>query len=169
MKKSIIWGMLGLAAMSGNAAAIMIDTTTDSTLLTDTIVGSNITVDYSSINYVGSTNQAAIFTDGFSSGLAIDQGIMLTTGDASLAAGPNSRQDSGANLGTDGDTTMSDLVGGLDTFDANILEFEFTTSTGDLFFDFIFASEEYNEYLEYNDPFALLLTMSTMPWRLTVK
>jgi hypothetical protein len=30
-------------------------------------------------------NQAAVFTDDFSSGLAIDQGIMLTTGNASLA------------------------------------------------------------------------------------
>jgi hypothetical protein len=52
---------------------------------------------------------------------------------------------------------MSDLVGGLATLDASILEFEFTTATGDLFFDFVFSSEEYNEFLEYNDPFALFI------------
>ena len=53
---------------------------------------------------------------------------------------------------------MNGLVGG-STQDANVLEFEFSTTGGDLFFNYVFASEEYNEYVdsEFNDVFAFLV------------
>jgi len=157
MKKTLLIASLSLAILSGHATALSITTTTDAQLLTETLVGTNVMVDYSTINYIGVGNQAAIFSGGFVAGLGVDQGIMLTTGNALSALGPNSQTMTSTKLNTAGDATLSNLVSGLETFDANSLEFEFTTSTGDLFFDFVFASEEYNEYLSYSDPFALFI------------
>nr|WP_281250717.1 choice-of-anchor L domain-containing protein [Hydrococcus rivularis] len=44
-------------------------------------------------------------------------------------------------------------------YDANILEFEFESAGGDLFFDYVFASEEYNEFVNsiFNDVFGFFL------------
>lgn len=155
MKKYILSILLFL--LSGNANALLISTTTDGSLLANTLLGSDVTIDNTSINYIGASNQAATFTGGFVSGLGIDSGILLTSGDASLAVGPNTSTGSSAGLGTAGDSDLSGLIGGTTTNDANILEFEFTTATGNLYFNYIFASEEYNEYLSFIDPFGLFI------------
>ena len=67
----------------------------------------------------------------------------------------------------DGLTTAHGLPGDTDldtatpdpTFDAAALIFDFTTDTGDLFFDYVFASEEYNEFIEsgVTDAFAFFV------------
>jgi len=140
----------------GNVSAIVVNTTTDGAVLTSTIAGAGVTIDSTTINYIGATDQAGTFTDGLASGLGIDAGIILTSGSAYLATGPNDSAFAGSALFTAGDADLDAQISGT-THDANVLEFEFTTSTGDLFFNFVFASEEYNEYLNYNDPFALLV------------
>ncbi|MCG8612970.1 MAG: PEP-CTERM sorting domain-containing protein [Pseudomonadales bacterium] len=142
-------------AISGYSAAVTITPTTDGGLLAGTILGSGVTIDPGSISYTGSATQGATFTDG--GAIGISSGIILTSGDATLAVGPNTSSGTTGSLGTPGDADLSGLIGGTPTFDANILEFEFTTDTGDLFFDFVFASEEYNEYLGFIDPFGLFV------------
>ncbi len=154
MKKIILVALLFLAS---NASAIVVSTTTDGYVLAATIAGSGVTINSSSIIYTGNAGQSATFTEGDISGIGIDKGIMLTSGNALLATGPNSDSDATGLLGTAGDNDLSALIGNTETTDANILEFEFTTSTGDLFFDFVFASEEYNEFLNYIDPFGLFV------------
>lgn len=148
---------LSLLAFAGNASALVVSTTTDGALLANTISGSDVSINAASINYVGAANQGALFSDGLSSGIGIASGILLTSGNANLAVGPNTQNNAGANLNTAGDADLSALIGGTSTKDANILEFEFTTTTGNLFFDFVFASEEYNEFLNYIDPFGLFI------------
>ena len=53
---------------------------------------------------------------------------------------------------------MDSLIG-FNTFDASTLQFDFTSATGDLFFNYVFASEEYNEYANssFNDVFGFFL------------
>jgi hypothetical protein len=50
-------------------------------------------------------------------------------------------------------------ISGHPTFDAASLEFDFTTKGGNLFFNYVFASEEYNEFVgsPFNDVFAFFL------------
>ena len=147
----------GSLLLSASASALVIAPTSSGTDMTSTIAGAGVTIDNVTINYIGGATQGALFTDGIASGLGIESGILLTSGDATLATGPNSDPGATGFSGTGGDADLSGLIGGTQTFDANILEFEFTTSTGDLFFDFIFASEEYNEFLDFIDPFGLFV------------
>ena len=48
---------------------------------------------------------------------------------------------------------------GLTTLDATVLEFDFETLGGNLFFNYVFASEEYNEFTNtiFNDVFGFFL------------
>lgn len=155
MKKIILASCL--FSLAGNASALVVTTTTDGAVLAGNISGTGVTIDAGSINYIGGATQGGTFTDGIASGIGIESGILLTSGDATLAPGPNSSTGSTGSLSTAGDADLSALIGGTNTNDANILEFEFTTTTGDLFFDFVFASEEYSEYLSFIDPFGLFV------------
>ncbi|MGP4845587.1 choice-of-anchor L domain-containing protein [Marinobacter sp. 1Y8] len=147
-----------LATVSAQASALAVTSTASGSDLVDTIIGTGVTIDYGSINYVGSGTQAGVFTDGLSSGIGIDKGILLTSGSASNAIGPNTNDGDGTSVGSGGDADLDGLVGG-GTQDANVLEFEFSTTGGDLFFNYVFASEEYNEYVnsQFNDVFAFLV------------
>jgi len=158
MSRAVIMSM-GLVATiyAGAASALVVTPTTLGTDFTSTIEGPGITTDLGSISYIGAGTQGGTFTDGLSSGLGIESGIILTSGDATGAPGPNSDPGFTGSLGTSGDSDLSGLIGGTTTFDANILEFDFTTTTGNLFFNFVFASEEYNEFLGFIDAFGLFV------------
>jgi hypothetical protein len=169
MKRTLIAAAcIGAFSMAGGAqAGLVVTPTADGETLVNTIIGTGVTVTPGSINYIGvgisDTNydprvsQAGTFTGGLSAGIGIDEGIILTSGSALLAPGPNDNDGASAELGTAGDVDLSNESGEI-TNDANVLEFMFETDTSDLFFNFVFASEEYNEYVfDFNDPFAFFL------------
>ncbi|MCU1498252.1 MAG: hypothetical protein JWM47_2205 [Acidimicrobiales bacterium] len=58
---------------------------------------------------------------------------------------------------TPGDAELDGLTGGFQTFDAAVLEFDIVPGTAELTFEYVFGSEEYNEYVGdiYNDVFGL--------------
>lgn len=144
---------------AGQASAGLVVTTTDSeATLVGEILGSGITVVGGSENYVGTTTSSGTFTGGLSAGLGFDAGIILTSGDANLAPGPNDQDGATGFNGLPGDAMLDALIP-QSTFDATILEFDFTSTGGDLFFTFQFASEEYNEFANttFNDVFALFV------------
>lgn len=140
-----------------SASAISVSPSGDAGALTGTILGPGITL-VGAPTYTGAASASGTFTGGLASGIGIDSGIILTTGDASLAEGPNSADDTGVNNFLAGSSDLDPLAS-FDTFDASILEFEFTTAGGDLFFNYVFASEEYNEFSNtaFNDVFAFFL------------
>ena len=109
----------------------------------------------------------------------VNQGIILATGTVYNAEGPNLNDASGnattENIASgDGDADLDQLVWPLTTEDSSVLEFDFDFEGGDLTFEFVFASEEYNEwtYSQYNDVFAFYLKAAdgvpsrsrTWPW-----
>jgi len=112
---------------------------------------------------IGSATQGGFFSDGFASGLGIDGGVILTTGAASDAVGPNSSGAKSVNSGTGGDADLA-AIAGISTMNANVLQFDFVSATGDLFFNYIFASEEYSEFVDsnFNDPFALFVDVQNI-------
>ena len=92
-------------------------------------------------------------------GLGFDSGIILTSGLANSTIGPNSSNGISTALGTAGDFDLDALLNN-STFDAAVLEFDFQLNTpGEIVFDFIFASDEYLEFVNaaFNDGLALLL------------
>lgn len=140
------------------ASALTVTPTDDGTTLTSTILGTGITVVPGSISYTGASGASGIFTGGTASGIGFNSGIILTTGLAASAVGPNNVSNQTTNHGTAGDAALDVLSGGTSQ-DAALLEFSFETLGGDLFFDYVFASEEYNEFTNsvFNDVFGFFL------------
>lgn len=150
--------LLGLGLATDPANAISITPTSDGSQLVNTILGEGITVEPSDITYNGASGSSGTFTDGLSE-IGMDSGIILTTGNASDAAGPNDSDDTTEINNLAGDPDLNSLVPQASTNDATVLEFDFTTEGGDLFFNYAFASEEYNEYVNssFNDVFGFFL------------
>lgn len=149
--------VLGLMLATTPASAQLSVTVTDNpTTLANEILGSGITI----LNevYQGAMGASGIFSGGISAGIGMESGILLTTGDAVDAIGPN---DSDATSVVNGDLVDADIdsIATAETFDEAILEFDFTSTGGDLFFEYVFASEEYNEFTNtsFNDVFGFFL------------
>lgn len=160
MIKSILWGtaLVSSLAVSQAASALAIDSTsTDGNAMASALVGTGITV--SNVNYIGGTNQSGFFSDG-NAVLGIDTGLIMTSGSALLAPGPNDDDGATGDIGGGGvgDADLDALISGT-TNDAAVLTFDFVTTSGDLFFNYVFASEEYNEFVDssFNDVFAFFV------------
>jgi len=108
-----------------------------------------------------------------SSGFEIERGVILSTGNALSAAGPNGATPLGEGQGTGwlGDTDLSSITGLAGLFNATYIEFEFVPSADFISFDFLFASEEYTGSFpcNFSDSFAFILTDSSgLPRNLAV-
>ncbi|MFK7912811.1 MAG: choice-of-anchor L domain-containing protein [Pseudomonadales bacterium] len=155
----------------------MITPSSNANDLVGSLVGSGITV-LGSPNYIGQENQSGGFSDGGdeATGVGFDTGIVLSTGDVADIAGPNGNSgsetrglgntgddDINTPLGTAGDSDLDQLTGGFSTNDAAVLEFDFQfgdgSTGGDLFFSFVFASEEYIDFIDtnFNDVFGFFV------------
>ena len=151
-----------VAALASQASAALLVTETDSgATLVNAILGSGVTVNPGSIVYTGAAQASGTFTGGASVGITIDQGILLTSGDASGAAGPNNDDGFTGNNDLAGDADLTALIPGYSTHDATSLSFDFTIGPNatSLYFNYVFASEEYNEWVgsPYNDVFGFFL------------
>jgi hypothetical protein len=159
VSQASILGITFTLGLVSNASAMTIKPDTDGHKLANAIVGEGITVTPGSIDYTGAAGSAGFFDDGMSSGIGIKNGIVLTTGLASDAMGSNDADNTTTNNGSAGDADLNQLIDGIFTQDASVLEFDFESEGGDLFFDFVFASEEYNEFVNtgFNDVFGFFL------------
>jgi gliding motility-associated-like protein len=97
--------------------------------------------------------------------LGLKKGLLLTTGNASLAKGPNDLEDEGLPLaGVSGDSDLNFMSleqGNLQlSFDACVIEMEVFANTDELNFEYVFGSEEYPEWVgdEFNDIFAFFIS-----------
>ncbi|MEH6537162.1 MAG: choice-of-anchor L domain-containing protein, partial [Psychroserpens sp.] len=93
-------------------------------------------------------------------------GLLLTSGDASSARGPNNNALSDGGFGWPGDAELDAAVG-INSNNASIIQFDFVPLADSISFDFLMASEEYNGSTggtfecTFSDAFAFLLTDSS--------
>ena len=89
----------------------------------------------------------------------ITKGILLCTGNSANAPGPNRKANQGTDVLGPGDDDLNNMCGAK-TFDAVSLEFDFEPQSDTVAFNYIFASEEYPEFVgtPFNDVFALLIS-----------
>jgi hypothetical protein len=93
------------------------------------------------------------------SNIGLGKGIILTTGSVNTVNGPNNSNNKTTDHGAQGDKDL-DGIGKDDTEDACVLEGDLVPSC-DLFkIRYVFASEEYPDYVgtEYNDVFAFFIS-----------
>ncbi|WP_294823279.1 choice-of-anchor L domain-containing protein [uncultured Flavobacterium sp.] len=118
--------------------------------------------DYGMANGIGYFNQNG-------SEFPMAAGIVLVTGDAMAAQGPNQfPAGTGTFPGWDGDTDLEDIVDLApgNSNDASWISFDFVAMTDELNFNFLFASEEYNMgnfECTFSDSFAFILTDNENP------
>ncbi len=132
----------------------------------------SVIVDYLNTAYAQTTIDTIIcdnasygsFLASDKTGLGIKKGLILTTGNALNAIGPNDNFGLGALVGTPGDQdldSLSILLGnGTLSQDACVVELDVYAYSDKLSFEYIFGSEEYKEYVNsnFNDIFAFLVS-----------
>lgn len=117
---------------------------------------SGITIN--SASYTGANGASGTFDVGTDI-LGIDRGILLTSGSVMTAPGPNDDGGSGEDNSAPGDAQLDSLLPGASTQDASVLTIHFTPTGNQIQFSYVFASEEYNEFVgsEFNDIFAFFI------------
>lgn len=145
------------ALASVPAGAITVTANSNAMDLIHVITGGS-TITIGNATFTGAPNSAGTFTGGLASGIGISSGIVLTSGNATLIGNSNTSDNITGDNGLPGDALL-DTLAGYDTHDATVLAFDFTTTSGNLYFNFVFGSDEYNEWSNspYNDIFAFTI------------
>ncbi|MGI9015834.1 MAG: choice-of-anchor L domain-containing protein [Euzebya sp.] len=146
-----------LPAADGGLAVVASGGQLDARQLASNLVGEDVQVFNASLT---AAPQAAGLFAGGGDVLGFDQGIALSTGLIADLPGPNDIDSTSGFLGTPGDPALTALSGN-ETFDSVILEFDFVAAPAatSVAFDYVFGSEEYNEYVgsTFNDVFAFFV------------
>lgn len=163
-----------LAAFAGTAmAGTIVTPDTNAGNLVNAIVDPAITV-VGTPTFTGSSSpaQAGTFTGGLAD-IGLNEGIVLMSGDVTTFVGPNTNgpesigsggtsDDVSTDLGRPGDAALTALAGAT-THDAAVLQFDFQfgdgSGGGDVFVKFVFASEEYLNWVgsSFNDVFGFFV------------
>lgn len=140
-----------------SAQLIVSDIHNPERLVKNVLIGPGITV--TNIAFAGDTTAIASF-NGANSNIGLENGIIMSTGKAKDARGPNNR-----NVGTsnnkpgDGNLDII-LTNGEQTVDAAVIEFDFIPTANNLTFRIVFASEEYPSFINqgFNDVFGFFIS-----------
>ena len=129
------------------------------TLLQKTLLSESSSLKIIEVKYTGQKSQLGYFKTEFSDYIDIKEGVILATGEAINAIGPNNSARITGNLQGNGDADLTRIANNR-TEDACILEFTFIPEGSHFEFQYVFASEEYPEYVNHgvNDVFAFILT-----------
>lgn len=166
MRQILLWSVLLLWCGSASAQLVVDANYTPQQLVEDILIGQGVQV--SNVQYSGNIAARGYF-NGSSSNIGLASGVILSTGLVVDAVGPNSTlagdivQEGGADFGGSGDPALSSISGSSSgTFDAAVLEFDFVPTSDTIQFRFVFASNEYMEWVNttaaINDIFAFFLS-----------
>lgn len=132
-------------------------------LVENYLVGSGITVSnatYNGSSAIISSNQIGTYeTEGAASvQLGLSGGVIMTSGRATIAIGPNNSIGAGSNTGGGGDPDLN-IISGTNTFDKAVIEFDFIPEFDTVRFRYVFGSEEFFEYCNsINDAFGFFIS-----------
>ncbi len=139
--------------------------TTPIQLVQQVLVGTGVTVSNGtfngsaaniSSNMIGSFNAAGAAA----TQLGYAQGIIITSGEAALAIGPNNSGSAGLGASTGSDPDLQALVPSHTVYDKAVLAFDFVPIADTIKFQYVFGSEEFDEFCNssYNDVFGFFVS-----------
>lgn len=145
-----------LCGVSSTHGQITVDTTVSAQDLVNAISGQGVII--TNVNLNCPSGAYGTFTSG-GGNLGMTDGILLTTGDASQAIGPNalgSTSGGPCNSLTDNDLIVIEPQA---TQDVCLLEFDITPQCDTLTLEYVFGSEEYPEFVNssFNDAFGFFI------------
>ncbi|MEN9743637.1 MAG: hypothetical protein RLZZ65_1442 [Bacteroidota bacterium] len=133
-------------------------------LVQNILLGNGVTV--SNVTYNGSAVAIGQFTAN-NTNLGISSGIVMTTGttlpNTDGPQGPNDQTGAGVDNNMGGFPLLSQAIGGTQTYNAAILEFDFIPYADTVRFKYVFGSDEYPEFAPpntttYNDVFGFFIS-----------
>jgi hypothetical protein len=127
--------------------------------IAQSLAGAGVSI--SNVTYAGTLESSGLFQGGQTI-IGFEEGAILSSGWASDVPGPNVDDALSRFLDTGGDPDLDDLSG-FETFDKTVLEFDLVPQADTLTFDYVFGSQEYNEYVntQFNDVFAFFVNDGT--------
>ncbi len=153
--KAVIVG--GLVVFTTAASAqLSVDPQTDLQALAQSIAGEGVRIANPVIDCHGEGYGEFTYSGNL---LDVSEGVILTSGRIVNAIGPNNVSNKSFQQNNPGDALL-DAVSGRTTHDACRLEFDVIPGGDSLSFDFVFASEEYNEWVgsQFNDVFGFFIS-----------
>ncbi len=157
LKRPLISIFFLLIGLRGTGQILSVDTiSTPELLVENVLLGHGIQI--SNVQFTGSPQSRGYF-NGSNSNIGLGEGVILSTGRATDAEGPNGTplSDLGTEFALPGDTALTAISGSqFGTFDAAIIEFDFQSSSDSVYLRYVFASNEYMLYVGtgVNDAFA---------------
>ena len=159
MKKLIFFfAFTLLASQSFYAQLVITNQGAPALTIVQGLVGNGLTISNATINCP--TNAYGTFSNGLSTTVGIQQGIVLTTGNVNTLNGTGGTFWSVDNPGGNCSDPQLGTLEPLADFDCCILEFDVVPSCTTLQIRFVFGSEEYPEFVNagFNDAFGFFVT-----------
>ncbi len=130
---------------------------TPESLVTNVFLGDGVEV--TALSFSGEDISVGYFTNGLGN-IGIERGILMTSGDATIAQGNNSGPGNGFNNGATANCPSLNNIAALGTFNTAFYTISFIPTADTLRFKYVFASEEYPEFAcnAYNDVFGFFIT-----------
>lgn len=127
-------------------------------LVKDVLFGGNC-FDVKNVTYSGQPSQIGSFSNGLPN-VGFNTGVIIATGNIAVAPGPNESNGASGGYGiSTPDADLATLTTGA-SFDMANIEFDFTPTQSPFTFEFVFASEEYCEYVntQFGDVFGFFIS-----------
>jgi hypothetical protein len=162
MQKHILLALAFLFSLNLQAQLFIDTTYSADQMIHGFFDSSGVTI--SNLQYSGSPVQLGFF-EGSQSNIGLKAGLLMSTGPVMNAIGPNNSSGGTGALNMPGTPWLSALIGGLSTFDASVIEMDVVPKTDTLSFQYVFASEEYQEFVNsnFNDLFAFFVEGPGLP------
>jgi gliding motility-associated-like protein len=155
VRKFLVIFLFLLCCQSGKAQ-LVVDPTYTAQQLTDLIVGDGIAVSNIVLNCPGGSSA---YFDASATNINMTTGVLLTTGTVANATLGNTDAGISTCNGAPGDPQV-EVVTNETTYDACILEFDIVPTCTQLDFTYVFASDEYPEYINREFADAMVITIA---------
>jgi len=137
------------------------DTISPVWLIKNILLGTGVNA--TNISFTGDSTVQIGYFEGTNSNIGLASGIIMTSGDITNAQGPNNAAGATGTTTIDAnDQDLADLIGTTlaNVHDAAVLEFDFIPVGDSIKFRYVFASEEYNDFVcsNFNDVFGFFLS-----------
>ncbi|MCB9169727.1 MAG: choice-of-anchor L domain-containing protein [Flavobacteriales bacterium] len=155
-RSMVLCGLI-LGGMTAAEAQLNVAQQTDLQELASTITGQGVSISNPQINCASQGYGEFTYSGSLFGG--VTEGVILTSGRIEDAIGPNDAENTSYQPSTGGDPLLN-IVTGRTTYNACKFEFDVIPSGDTLHFDFVFGSEEYNEWVgsQYNDVFGFFIS-----------
>ncbi|MFH0866607.1 MAG: choice-of-anchor L domain-containing protein [Bacteroidota bacterium] len=156
MKKIITILFVAFTFLTVNAQ-LVVTNDTNTVQLVNGFILTGVTA--SNVTFTGTVNTLGTFINGNTTDIGLNNGIIMTTGNfLSSQIGSSASNFATYDNGGAGCGILDSLVSGT-TYDATILEFDLIPAGNVLEFQYVFASEEYSEYVNssFNDVFGFFI------------